>query len=102
MTVCGSEYHIRSDYRAVLDICTALTDPELSDQERAAVVLDIFYPEFEDMPQEHYEEAIKKCFWFINCGEEEVAQQSSGHWGGGGRVGVGSSLRWFFQRKEKQ
>ena len=22
----------------------------------------------------------------------EVAQQSSGHWGGGGRVGVGSSL----------
>lgn len=77
MTVRGTDYLIRSDYRAVLDICTALTDPELNDQERAAVVLDIFYPGFGDMPQEHYEEAIKKCFWFINCGDDEVSQQHS-------------------------
>ena len=33
--VGGREYSIRSDYRAILDICEALTDPELSSEERA-------------------------------------------------------------------
>jgi hypothetical protein len=70
VTVGGVEYEIRSDYRAVLDICTALSDPELSDQERALVALEIFYPALEDMPPSHYEEAIKKCFWFVSCGDE--------------------------------
>lgn len=77
MTVCGTDYRVRSDYRAVLDICAALTDPDLDDQERVAVMLDIFYPEFDDMPQKHYEEAVKKCLWFINCGEEENAQSNA-------------------------
>ena len=31
VNVSGKEYNIRSDYRAILDICTALNDPELSD-----------------------------------------------------------------------
>ena len=43
--VGGREYSIRSDYRAILDICEALTDPELSSEEKSAVVLYIFYPE---------------------------------------------------------
>ena len=73
--IAGREYEIRSDYRAVLDICAALSDPELDGQEKAVVVLDIFYPEIGIMPQEDYEEAIKKCFAFINCGEEENKQQ---------------------------
>ena len=75
VTICGTDYYIRSDYRAVLDICTALTDPDLSDQDKAVVMLDIFYPDLVDMPQEHIEEAVRKCFWFINCGEDEPAQQ---------------------------
>lgn len=69
--VCGTEYPIRSDYRAVLDVCKALTDPELSDQDRAEAMMDIFYPDFAQMPPDHYQEAIKQCFWFINCGAEE-------------------------------
>ena len=77
VTIGGNDHQIRSDYRAVLDICTALTDPDLSDQEKAIVMLDIFYPNLSDMPPEHYEEAVKKCFWFINCGEDEPAQHSA-------------------------
>ena len=50
LTVCGSEYEIRSDYRAVLDICAALSDTELDDQEKAIIALDIMYPAFLDMP----------------------------------------------------
>lgn len=73
----GAAYEVRSDYRAALDICAALSDPSLSDGDRALVVLDIFYPGFADMPPEHYQEAIRQCFWFINCGSEEENRQKA-------------------------
>lgn len=69
--VCGVTYEIRSDFRAALDICAALTDPELDGQDRALTALIIFYPEFHEMPEEHYDGAMKSCLWFINCGSEE-------------------------------
>ena len=68
--VGGREYSIRSDYRAILDICEALTDLELSNEEKADVMLYIFYPEFADMPTKDWQEAAKQCIWFINCGDE--------------------------------
>lgn len=71
LNVCGVIYEIRSDFRAVLDCCAALSDSNLSNEEKAFVCLDIMYPSFSDMPPEHYEEAIKQCFWFINCGADE-------------------------------
>ena len=40
----GTEYEIRSDYRAILDIIAAVSDPELSEEEHAVAALDIFYP----------------------------------------------------------
>ena len=71
--VGGVSYQIRSDYRAVLDILTALSDPELSDSDRAESILDIFYfsPTYLDMRQEDYDEAIRKVIWFVNCGIDE-------------------------------
>ena len=68
----GVSYEIRSDYRAVLDILTALSDPELSDSDRAEAILDIFYfhPTYLHMPQSDYDDAIRKFIWFINCGNE--------------------------------
>lgn len=75
--VGGKEYHIRSDYRAILDICVALNDPDLDDTDRALVVLDIFYVDFTQIPQECYQEAIQKCFWFINCGNEDDSHRNA-------------------------
>lgn len=74
--VCGAEYDIRSDYRAVLDICAALSDPELDGRDRSEVALNIFYPGFPEMPPEHYEEAVKRCLWFINGGTDEQPRKS--------------------------
>lgn len=71
----GAEYGIRSDYRAVLDICAALSDPELDGQERAAVALEIFYPDAAAIPPERYEEAVAKCLRFLNGGSEEPPQK---------------------------
>lgn len=72
----GTEYEIRSDYRAALDVCTALSDPELSDEEKAYNALLIFYPSFEhDMPPRHYETAIEEMYRFLNGGELETNQR---------------------------
>lgn len=71
LDVCGVEYEIRSDFRAVLDCCTALSDTELTNEEKVYACLFIMYPDFMEMPLEHYEEALKQSFWFINCGSEE-------------------------------
>lgn len=77
LDVCGTSYGIRWDYRAALDVCAALSDPELSDQERALAALLILYPDFEDMPPEHYETALRQGFWFLNGGEPERSGTSS-------------------------
>ena len=76
LEVGGKEYEIRSDYRAALDICVALSDPELEDREKAFIALTILYPDFDSIPQEHYKEAIEKCFWFINGGEEDTGPKT--------------------------
>lgn len=73
--VNGTEYQIRSDYRDILTIIEALSDPELSNQDRAEAMLDIFYPQFDEMPQADYEEAIRQCLAFINCGDEEQEEK---------------------------
>lgn len=67
----GMEYPIRSDYRAALDICAALSDPELDGRDRAAVLLDILYPDAGKMSPEHYEEAVERGLWFISGGTQE-------------------------------
>ncbi len=72
----GVEYSIRSDYRDVLNICAALSDPALDGQEQAYVLLDSFYPGFAGMPPELYQEAIQQCFWFINGGETDSGKKS--------------------------
>ena len=71
----GNQYEIRSDFRAILDIFTALNDAELTSQERAFVALLIFYPDIETIPTDLYGEALKKCYWFINGGQEDDADK---------------------------
>lgn len=63
------EYSIRSDYRAILDILEALSDPELSDEDKIICIIEIFY---EDVPvYDLWEEAVKECFKFINMDDGE-------------------------------
>ena len=71
----GQEFAIRYDYRVILDIFEAMNDPELSDQERAFAMLQVFYVDFELLT--NYEAAIKECIRFINGGQEEKAGKKS-------------------------
>lgn len=71
LEVGGKEWVIRADYRAALDIFAALSDPELTPQDKAEAALTIFYPDFEDMQPGIYQEALQACFRFLNGGKEE-------------------------------
>ena len=61
LNIGGTDYAIRSDYRAVLEICTALSDRELSDEERILVAMEVFYPDLDNMSPSVYKEALENA-----------------------------------------
>jgi hypothetical protein len=65
------EHPIRYNWRAVLDILAACADPELDDAEKALCVLQIFYPNWEEIPSDRLQEACKKACDFIDCGQKD-------------------------------
>ena len=79
VNVNGKEYRIRSDYRAVLDILCAINDPDIvagmSEEEKNleiyTTILAIFYEDFDNLPTEDWEEALKTAKEFIDCGFKE-------------------------------
>lgn len=68
VNVNGVEYSIRSDFRDVLKIVCAFSDPELEDNEKVYVCLFILYEEFENIPKADYEAAFKAAMDFIDHG----------------------------------
>lgn len=69
--VGGREYKINSDYRDVLEIIEIMQDRDKNERVRTVVALSLFYDGFDDMPTEHYHEALRCMVDFINCGEPE-------------------------------
>lgn len=75
LNIGGVDYDIRTDYRAVLDLFTALSDPELTDEDEQVtaymqnrVMLEIMFPQCDDIPLEHMQEALEKVTEFIDMG----------------------------------
>ena len=64
----GVEYGIRSDYRAILDIMISQNDPELDQNAKTYIFLSIFYTDWQKIPPDRLEEAVKKESEFIDCG----------------------------------
>lgn len=65
----------KGDYRMIIDCFSALNDIEFTKEERVLCSLIIFYEDFNDIEDlmhfEHLEEAVKKMFWFFNCGDDK-------------------------------
>lgn len=76
VVIDGTEYEIETDFRAILDIFSILNDVDLTNTEKCIGILGIFYHDFRNMPEEHFEQGIKKCFEFINCGNMESQKKS--------------------------
>lgn len=66
---------MRNEYSVIISILEALKDERLTEQEKAYVVLDLFYPAFSEIPSENYTEAINACFQYISGGEKSQAQK---------------------------
>lgn len=71
LEIGGIEYAIHSDFRDVLDILEILNDVELDNKDRSLFALLFFYPDFDTIPPEHWQEAMEKCQWFLSGGQEE-------------------------------
>lgn len=75
LNVGGVDYEIRTDYRVVLDLLTALDDPDLTDKDeqltaymQSRVILEIMFPDCDNIPIEHWQEALNKVSEFIDMG----------------------------------
>lgn len=68
LTVNGRDYDIRSDFRAILDILIAFSDPELDVYEKNIVMLDILFVDFDDIPEDDLQQAVDQAVEFIDYG----------------------------------
>ena len=82
LNIGGVDYEIRTDYRAVLDLLTALNDEELTDEDpqieaymKSRVILEIMFPQCDDIPAEHIQEALDKVAEFIDMGITEDSKK---------------------------
>lgn len=71
LNIGGEDYPIRSDFRAVLDVLMACSDPDLDDDTKMWVMLTILYPDLETMPKDQLNEMVEKAGAFINCGQSD-------------------------------
>lgn len=70
LTVCGKALPINSDYRIALLIFEALDDPDLSQHEKTAIMINCLYEEPEKIPFTDYKEACEQAAWFLDGGKE--------------------------------
>lgn len=66
--IAGKTYRIRTDFRVVLRIICAATDPELTDKDKVLVCLANLYPDFLNIPDEALAEAYEQAVKFIDAG----------------------------------
>lgn len=71
LNISGVVFSIRTDFRAIIDILVAQNDPELDDQAKAIVMLQILYEDWQSIPAECFQEACQKACEFIDCGQTD-------------------------------
>ena len=76
LEVGGKSWDIRTDYRDILTIITAIEDVNLENNEKVYVCLYGMYIDFDDMPESLYEEAFNVAMKFIdhNSGDDQKPQ----------------------------
>ena len=67
VSVCGKEFVIRSDFRAVLDALAVLDDAQLTPPERQFACMRILYPDWQEISD--WGEAFRAAMQVVNCGK---------------------------------
>ena len=73
LNINGVAYTIRTDFRAIIDILIAMNDPDLDQQAKTFIMLQILYEEWQNIPFEDLTEACQKACEFIDCGQTDDA-----------------------------
>lgn len=71
LNIDGTDYEIRTDFRAVLDVLIAMNDPGLDIKCKTIVLIKIMYPDYKNIPKENIQEAYEKACEFIDCGQKD-------------------------------
>lgn len=66
----GINYAVSADYRDILDIIGQLDSQDESPETNIYYAMAMFYENFFEIPEEHYQEAAELMMWFINCGQD--------------------------------
>ena len=75
LNISGVDFSIRTDFRVIIDILVAMNDPELDEQAKAVVMLQILFEDWQSMPPEYLAEA---CTCLFSPPHTHVAQHP--HW----------------------
>jgi len=76
LTVNGVSHPIRTDFRDVLKIVCAFSDPELEEEEKIYVCLFILYKDYEQLKKSDYEQAFRAALDFIDYGIKDTDKKS--------------------------
>lgn len=77
LEVGGTEWDIRTDFRAILSVLANFDDSLQDFDEKAIYCLDVMYKDFDNMPEELWQEALEKAFEFISAGRIDEDHQST-------------------------
>ena len=79
LSVGGRDWAIRTDFRDVLKVLLAFSDPDLEPHEKLFICLYDIYEDFEQMNPGDFEEAYKQAVWFIDCGDTAKKDDKPSH-----------------------
>lgn len=77
LNVNGTDYLIDSDYRNILTIFEAYAEPEYTDDEKTYIMFTRIYEDYESIPEQDIEEALKKAILFMDCGKVDKEEKNS-------------------------
>ena len=70
LEINGVDYRINTDFRNALNYFVAYNDADLSDEQKTMILLQCVYRDFEKIPPEYIEDAIKQACWYIDGGKD--------------------------------
>lgn len=79
LNIGGKDWDIRTDFRVVLDVISALTDPDLENDEKWLACLMIMFVDFDKLPPSDYGEACEQVKTFIDMGADKKDENGPVH-----------------------
>ncbi len=70
LTVDGKEREINADFRDIINIFLALSDPDVKENEKCLLMVCLLYKDNSFINFKTISEAVKQASWFMDCGKD--------------------------------